>query len=425
MAVVFSLILPLLIGMAALAIDVGRLLVVRAELQSATDACALAAVAQLGPGSDTASRVRRAEAHGLALSDPLAQSLSGTPRPSWSLNRFDFQSRQFDTSRLAVSFAATASGPWLDVGEAMSAGLPAPTHARCTATAGGVPLLLAGAIGVAGPIPVSATSVASLVPSQLNCAFPLAVCKGAGTSAASSPPFGLTAGEWLREPTSSGSRRFSSGNFGWVDFSPPAGGADELSGQIAGQGSCSLQTGARVGESGVKSSAYDAWNGRFGLYRSGGPAPDASPGDFSGFAYTDQSWPAKRQAYSGSSGGALNFIASRAAFSAYQGNASSGVNVSYSSNWSSTQRRAQGRNRRLVATPIVDCSVWNNSGSAQPIIEGWACSLLLSPIATTGKGGPGQVEYLGLASAPGSPCASTGLPGSSLSAGPQVPVLVE
>ena len=425
-AVLFSLALPVLIGLAALAIDVSRLVVVRAELQSAADACALAAVSQLRSTTASTSQLLRAEAYGLALSDALARSVSGEARPADSLNRFDFQSRQLNGTMLAVRFSNSASGPW----RAASAGSGSLSHVRCSADGGQIPLYLAGVVGVRQVFPVTANAVAALAPSQVNCAFPMALCKLPGTRANSSKPFGLRVGDWMREPSSKGTSRYDgAGNFGWVDFDPPKGGADQLQELIAGRGSCSLEVGGPVGESGAKSSVYDAWNSRFGLYGSGGPTPAASPGDFSGYAYTSKTWPDERDAYSGTAkGGAAgtpNFLASRASFAPYQGNNAAGVNAKYSTNWSSADRRAQGRERRLVVVPIVDCAVWDSNGSAQPVIEGWGCALLLSPIATSGSSGPGQVEYLGLASDPGSPCAGSGLPGSSLSAGPLVPVLVE
>lgn len=425
-AIVFALSVPLLLGLAALAIDVSRLWVIRSELQAAADACALAAVSQLRGGAGTVTTLARAEAHGLAPSDRNAQNIDGVARPDASLNRVDFQARALDSTTLLVRFADAVSGPWVRAADASSLLAARANHAQCVADAGRVPLYLAGAVGIAQSIPLAASATASLAPSQVNCSFPLGVCKVAGTHADSNPPFGLAIGDWLREPSSSGSKRFLSGNFGWIDFDPPKGGADELGERIAGQGSCALRTGVQVGESGVKSSAYDAWNSRFGLYRSGGPTPASSPGDFSGFAYTERSWPRQHSAYSGSGGGgASNFLVSRANFSPYQGNVASGVNVKFSTNWSSSQRRSQGRDRRLVVTPIIDCSVWKDSGSARPAIEGWACSLLLSPIATSGNSSPGEIEYLGLAGEPGSPCSSAGVPGSSSSAGPLVPVLVE
>jgi Flp pilus assembly protein TadG len=425
-AIVFALSLPVLVGLAALAIDVSRLWVIRSELQAAADACALAAVSQLRGGTGTLTTLARAEAHGLALSDRNAQNVNGVARPDASINRVDFQSRTLDSTTLVVRFADTASGPWVRAADASTALAARANHARCVSDAGGVPLYLAGAIGINHFFSLSAGATAALVPSQANCSFPLGVCKIAGTHADSNTPFGLVIGTWLREPASSGSKRFQSGNFGWIDFDPPKGGADELGERIAGQGSCALRTGVQVGESGLKSSAYGAWNARFGLYRSGGPTPASSPGDFSGVAYTERSWPRKHSAYSGSGGGsASNFLVSRANFSPYQGNSASGVNVNFSTNWSPSQRRSQGRDRRLVVAPIIDCAVWDESGSARPAIEGWACALLLSPIATSGKSSPGQIEYLGLASAAGSPCASGGVPGSPSSAGPLVPVLVE
>ena len=292
-AVLFSLALPVLIGLAALAIDVSRLVVVRAELQSAADACALAAVSQLRSTTASTSQLLRAESYGLALSDALARSVSGEARPADSLNRFDFQSRQLNGTMLAVRFSNSASGPW----RAASAGSGSLSHVRCSADGGQIPLYLAGVVGVRQVFPVTANAVAALAPSQVNCAFPMALCKLPGTRANSSKPGGLRVGDWMREPSSKGTSRYDgAGNFGWVDFDPPKGGADQLQELIAGRGSCSLEVGGPVGESGAKSSVYDAWNSRFGLYGSGGPTPAASPGDVSGYAYTSKTWPDERDA---------------------------------------------------------------------------------------------------------------------------------
>lgn len=325
-AIVLALLLPFILGLSGLAVDIGRMVVVRAELQSAVDACALAAAAVLPNGKGDAATLRRAEAHALVPGNASAISVSGAARPPLSVNRFDFQSQTLGTAGLRVQFAESANGPWLTAGEA-SVGPPKTfSHARCTAGPRSVPLFLARFIGAWSTMPASATAVATLVPGQITCAFPVALCRTSGTTATSTPPFGLTVGHWFEEPSSSGTGRYkTSGNFGWVDFSPPNGGADELAKSLLGQGACALGTGGVVGESGMKSSVYDAWNSRFGLYRSGGPTPTEGPGDFSGFSFTSQSWPAKANAFSGAvSGGSNNFLSQRAAFSPYQGNKDSG-----------------------------------------------------------------------------------------------------
>jgi Flp pilus assembly protein TadG len=427
LGILLALLIPLLLGLSALVIDIGRMLVVRSELQSAADSCALAAVSAIPAGGSDQASLQRAEALGLAPADALATSLSGQARPATSVNRFDFQSRELGLDAIQVQFSTSQTGPWL-AADSGGFNVSAPARfVRCTARPQTVNLLLAGLVGSWTQMSASATAVAGLVPSQVSCAFPVGLCKEAGTGAQSSPPFGLVAGRWYSEPDSSGTKRYGPGTFGWVDFSPPSGGGDELAKSIEGRGVCSLATGGLVGESGVKSSVYDSWNSRFGLYRSGGPTASQSPGDLSGFAYTSKSWPKGSEAYSGRPvSGNSNFLTSRMTFTPYQGNNAAGVNANFTTNWSAAERQAKGRDRRLVVSPVIDCSIWNDNGSARPTIEAWGCALLLSPIGSGGsKQGPGAIEYLGLAGAIGSPCASSGLPGGSSSGGPRVPALLE
>ena len=56
--IVTSIALTLLVGLAGLSIDIGRMYVIRAELQSFTDAAALAAAPELDAGSDALARAR-------------------------------------------------------------------------------------------------------------------------------------------------------------------------------------------------------------------------------------------------------------------------------------------------------------------------------------------------------------------------------
>jgi hypothetical protein len=79
---------------------------------------------------------------------------------------------------------------------------------------------------------------------------------------------------------------------------------------------------------------------------------------------------------------------------------------------------------------IVDCAAWAVSGSAQPPILDFACVLMLAPVRNGGSvaqwsqvAATMDVEFLGLARAAGTPCASSGLAGGSF--GPPVPTLVQ
>ena len=431
-AVVAGVSLALLLALGALVFDLARLFVVKAELQTLVDACALAAARQLGIGQNDAALLRRAEAHGLAPSDPLAGSLTGALRPIESVNRADFQSGVVPVSAISLKFAPVLDGPWVDAMSASPAAAGSSRYARCEARMNELPMTLMRLVGLTTAMPASASAVASLLPGQTACTFPIAMCKAPGTSASSSPPFGLVPGDWKTSLSGTGkSKSYGPGNFGWIDLSPPAGGADELAGLIEGRGLCDFTTGKPVGESGVKASLAASWNSRFGLYRPGGPDASVSPGDFSGFAYNGTTWPRGRDAWSAADSGSpdvpsKNFRDSRAAFVPYQGNTQTGINVNYSLNWSPVERAQKGRDRRVVVTPIVDCSGWNGAGGGRPVVEAWACTLLLSPITNPGGGGSSTaVEFIGMANQPGSPCATSGIAGGSGATGPKVPALVQ
>lgn len=58
--VLAAIFIPLLLGMTALALDVGRIMAVRSEMQNAADAAALAAAAELDGGTDALNRARAA-----------------------------------------------------------------------------------------------------------------------------------------------------------------------------------------------------------------------------------------------------------------------------------------------------------------------------------------------------------------------------
>ncbi|MEZ5662935.1 MAG: hypothetical protein R3E94_05305 [Burkholderiaceae bacterium] len=109
---------------------------------------------------------------------------------------------------------------------------------------------------------VAARAVATLAPSGSSCAIPVAACKVPGTTAATN--FGLSVGQWLSPPVGPGSP-YGTGNFGWVDFTPPGGGASELADLLTGPGQCSTSIGTIVDEPGAISSLETAWNSRFGV----------------------------------------------------------------------------------------------------------------------------------------------------------------
>lgn len=440
-----------LVGFAALVADLGRMYVTKTEVQSAMDACALAAAAQLQPGAGaTVLLLDAATAHGRATLDATRVSPAGV-RPPTSANRVMFQTRAIVPATTAVTFAATLTGTY----QAAGAADPVTSRfARCEYPVTGVVNLLSPILNTfaTGTVPatmtVAARATASRSPgvpgnptNSTSCGlFPAAVCMAPGGTAANN--WNLTKGQWIHGPANSGggggggSPAIGPGNYGWIDFSPPAGGAAELGGLLRGQGACgSIPIGTSVGQTGNISSAYPDWNSRFGLYGSGG-APlvqklTAFPPDYTGYGYTYANYALAITAYPNAAVNAYqnDYLARRAAGATFNGTSAGFANNNFNATTFSTspQYLAYGRQRRVVAAPVVDCSLFSG-GSGQPPIAGYACLFLLRPYPTSGStagtntpptaGVPGsfnaynspEVEYLGPLSDADTPCRLSGTP---------------
>lgn len=418
-AIMLGLLLVMLIGFAGLALDLGRFFVIKSELQNAVDACALAAASQLRPGQNNSTALTKAVAYGRVF------ATGGTGNISEIKNRGNFQSEVINIAESQITFSDSLNGTYL---ERTSANYNTAAYARCSYPLSGLPVYF---MQVLNPDyvsqTVSATAVATLAPSSSACAIPIGACLAPGGTPANN--FGLTAGQWL---TAKASKPYGTGNFGWIDFSPPGGGANELADMLNGSGQCDLKVGIPVGQPGSITSLNEAWNGRFGWYKSGGGTPSltTAPPDFAGYAYSaDTNWPSGFNAYSGTSTvpGAVNFQDARTTHRSYQGDVPLGIPDKTYTATTPADHLSYGRNRRLAVAPIVDCSVWNTSGNAQPTVQGWACVLMLAPLGTGKAKSPevwdtAMVEFLGLSTDPGSPCATGGEPGT---AGPLVPVMAQ
>lgn len=395
-----------LIGFLGIVVDLGHLFVRRTELQSATDACALAASAEL---KTDAQAIDRAVSAGLTAGN---RNNVGFQAASANLTGADilFSDRLSDNST-SFPFGYVSSG---------AANPATARYAMCARTQTGIATwfmqVLEGFIGVAAqPKSVGAWATATLSPSQLNCAIPLGLCK-LPTAPASNPFQGLVVGQWVTSKLTAS----ATGSFDWIDFTPPGGGANELAELLKGRGQCDLPSaGTPVGEQGNKIALGKAWNTRFGLYKGGETATTASP-DYTGFAYTPTSWPTKFNAFG-------DFQSARAGHVPYQGNAASGINMNGGySNSSTATLQASGADRRLVTAPVVDCEAWAASSPTQQVpVLAYACVLMLHPLS--GDNGPSAgeevwLEFRGTSNDPSSPCSTSGLAGGT--AGPLVPVLV-
>lgn len=403
-----ALLLLFLLGFMGLALDFGRLFILKTELQTAIDSCALAAAQELDGASDALTRATNA---GLAAGN---------------LNKINFQGQAASVVDAEVTFSDSLNGTYSKA----FAPIANAKYAKCLHTRTGIaPWLLGALTAFSGDSTYAATrgafavGVATRSSAQSACAIPVRIRpKNPGDKT----NFGLTPGEWISTlyDEKSNSTTVDPGHFGWVNLVPGVpSSAQAIKDQVLGNGAC-IRTDAGLSTTGAKFSAALEWNSRFGLYKNGAGNPkitDAAP-DLTGYSYTAKNWPSK-------SGAASDFLAKRATNRSYgdtvdtvnAGDTITGLNVKggYQSNDMGTYSAGPralatyGGSRRLVMAPVMDAS----SGP----IDGWACVLMLHPIDSVQT--TVYLEYVGNAGNPSSPCTSSGLAGGS--SGPLVPVLVQ
>ncbi len=396
-AVIIALSLAGLIGFVGLALDLGKLFVAKTELQNSVDACALAAAREL-TGANSKQLIL-AEAAGIATGER---------------HRVYFQGEAISIS--SVTFAVSLVDDYRSASDIDPAEAVEMRYARCEANRTDIlnwfiqVLNLFPGVDI-GSQTVAASAVASLPPSQALCAIPVSLCSD------DAPP-STPVGTWLEGVTDK-SGNFT-GNFKWIDYSPPNGGADELAELLTGPGACNLTAqGSQVGEAGQSgeiNSLRKSWNSRFGIYQGGVKEGESLP-DYSGYAYTEVNWPSKFNALS-------DFQSKRGANASYQGDASTGLNT-HGTAVDTTYLQENGADRRLVTVPVVDCDGFIK-GSTAPV-QAWACVLMLHPLSQGGGKGTEvrmYLEYLGRSNDTGSPCATNGVPAGPTGIGPRVPALV-
>jgi hypothetical protein len=398
-AIIVGLTLAVLVGFAGLALDGGRLYVNKTELQNAADACALAASQELnGAPAIPAANFMQSHNAGITVA---------------ARNRVGFQAGTIDPQDVTIEFGTSlSSGAWLT-----AASNPSPTSAyvRCRIQETGITPWFMQVLGF-GDQTVAAVATATLANSQTNCiAIPLAMC-----AAGPAPTYGLTPGQWYNGGFSNGESL--TGSFNWVDFSPPAGGATELRDLLMGSGACTVSVGTQVGNPGAVQSIRRAWNTRFGIYHPS-IAPGSAVPDRSGYSYRPFNWESQSNALA-------DFLPNRRPVNAPYGDpgADAGnIETALSVQNNSTVLQANalaaaGADRRLVVAPIVDCSGLTGSQTV-PILD-WGCVFMLHPMDND----PAltiYMEFAGLTSSAGVPCAAIGGVGSTASTGPLVPALVQ
>ena len=412
-AVIVAVSIVVLIGSIGLALDLGKLFITKSELQNSADACALAAARELS--GSYVNQLSLAEAAGIEVG---------------IRNDVFFQQDPVSVGSSNITFSETLDGTYLPKDSV--ANILAVKFARCTVERTDIANWFMQVLGI-GNQQVSATAVASLVPGQTTCAFPVAMCED--------KLIGKVPGDWLETllEQGTGAEDNLEGDFLWASFnSKPSNKA--LTDQIIGSGECNIPSvGEEIGTPGSKKSAFAAWNTRFGVYK-GGYDKGNAPMDYSGYAYTAKNWsttatpPAPftcEKAYIGSN----DFIARRTAHEPMQtpSDIITGLKLP-GYKFSESIDHASGMDRRIVQVPVVDCSELQGK-SHQAAIKSWACVLLLHPLDTSGNKNQtacfgktdnrAYLEYLGKADDPASPCASSGMAGGPASTGPLVPALVQ
>jgi hypothetical protein len=179
-------------------------------------------------------------AHGLALADPTRAGVGA--RSLLSVNRLHFQRDTLDLRDTRVEFSTAASGqPSVEASSSATGGLSPQLarYARCSHRDSAQPFFFAPVLRLARPStprrwrcrPPPRPRFAR---AQSACAIPVAVCMRAGGTAANL--YGRTIGERMMA-VNNPSSGYGGGNFGWLDFTPPSGGASEFAraGQRLGQ----------------------------------------------------------------------------------------------------------------------------------------------------------------------------------------------
>ncbi|NVM93051.1 Flp pilus assembly protein TadG [Variovorax sp. SG517] len=409
MIVTAALLLLFLIGFMGIALDFGHLFVVKTELQTAVDSCALSAARELD-GQSTA--LMRAVSAG---------------QTAGNANNVNMQSSTWSGQGKIVPADIT----FRDASYAVTTSPALARYAQCTHAQANISIWLMKAMGAfsgdtaGNPATrsVAASAVATRASAQTTCPVPVAAKPKVGSTA---PNYGFVTGEWVTLIMAQNAA--TGGQIGWANLDG-SNNASETESELNNH--CGTKVGDTLGTPGVQSTVADVWNQRFGIYKNGVDPSSGRP-DYTGYAYTPLNWPAQFNAYNGAPGAgapasAQNFVTKRAAFAscADTGTKVKGANSCESItglSLNSFQTLANpgnvagghmqyGLDRRFVTVPVID--------GGNHVID-YLCMLMLQPLSIPMT--DTQLEFRGNAGAVGSPCTTTGLAGGS--SGPLVPVLV-
>ena len=235
--------LPILLVMGGLGADIGKLYVAKSELQSAADACALAAAAQF---DSSANQITNATNAGSIVA---------------LKNNVVFQKNPIVSGDVAITYPTSLNGV-------------AGTYVQCNISKDNIvswftPLLNLMGGNADADEKIVARAVATTVPGQTTCDIPVAICQNQVA--------GKKRGDWIMgilAPSQGKENQdeveIPSGSFKWVDLTPELkGGANEIKGILNGSLSTSCNVSAapdtNISKSGFNGSARKAYNTRFGL----------------------------------------------------------------------------------------------------------------------------------------------------------------
>jgi Flp pilus assembly protein TadG len=421
------LMLLFLLGFMGIALDFGRLFIVKTELQTAMDSCALSAANELDGMADS---IDRANSAGETASN---------------VNRVNLQSGNWSGQ---PKLTAAGGITYRNAAYEVTTTTELARYAECQHTQPSVQMWLLHILGAvsgnttAAPSArdVVARAVATRGSTQTTCPIPVALkpkttgCAGGNCGA---PNYGFAVGEWVTLIMAQNAA--VGGEIGWANLDG-SNNAAETANELLG--SCGTRVGDTLGTPGVQTSVADVWNFRFGIYKNTGNPAVHRP-DTTGYAYTDHNWPPPascpapcvRNAYDGTpvsdpTGTAQNFVAKRQNFAscadqdpatgpqgitACEGIIDRSLNsfqkLAAPGPTATGGHREYGISRRIVLVPVINTS--------SNVID-YACMLMLQPLSIPMENV--QLEYRGNPAAPGSPCTTSGIPGGV--AGPLVPVLV-
>ncbi len=349
-----------LLGFMGFALDFGRLFIVKTELQTAMDACALSAAQELDHLSGAITRGQNAG------------------RETANLNRVNLQSTNWDGQGQVTDATFT----FLDADLVPTTVDADAKYVRCEHVQPSVRLWLLHALGAfyndnttrfPSTHNVFASALATRGHTQTTCPIPVALRPK--TAGATAPNYGYVPGEWitLLMTQSSG----PNGYIGWANMDG-SNSASETEAELRGK--CGVRTEDDLGTPGVQASIADVWNARFGIYKSNAD-PTVDRPDFTGYAYTATNWPSRANAYS-------DFVIRRASFANCAGTTSVRVQdcaAVIGRSLNSFQRllapgpngvnghATYGANRRIVVVPVTS--------SYPGRVEDYACMLLLQPLS--------------------------------------------